>query len=79
MAEECVTTERRELIEALGELLSAERAGVQVATASLAEAQSDLQRSILEKVRDAQLNQEIFTKDGALKLARSVWESQRGQ
>ena len=36
-------------------------------------------RSILEKVRDAQLNQEIFTKDGALKLARSVWESQRGQ
>jgi len=54
MAEECVTTERRELIEALGELLSAERAGVQVATASLAEAQSDLQRSMLEKVRQGE-------------------------
>lgn len=54
MAEECVTTERRELIEALGELLSAERAGVQVAKASLAEAQTDLQRSMLEKVRQGE-------------------------
>ena len=33
-------------------------------------------QSILEKVRDAQLNQEIFKKDEALKLARNVWKSQ---
>ena len=34
-------------------------------------------QTILEKVRDAQLNQEIAAKDEALELARSVWESQR--
>ncbi|WP_254621270.1 DUF6306 domain-containing protein [Stutzerimonas stutzeri] len=54
MAEGSVARERQALIEALGELLSAERAGVQVATASLAEAQTDLQRSVLERVRQGE-------------------------
>jgi len=38
------------LIEALNELLSAERAGAQVAHASLSEAKTDLQRSVLQQV-----------------------------
>lgn len=54
MAKGSVATERQALIEALGELLSAERAGVQVATASLAEAQTDLQRSVLERIRQGE-------------------------
>lgn len=41
---------RDRLIEALEELLSAERAGAQVAHASLEEAQSDLQRTVLKQV-----------------------------
>lgn len=50
MAEQPGTNEHRQLVEALCELLSAERAGVQVATASIVEAQTDLQRRVLEQV-----------------------------
>src|SRR5690606_39611630 len=42
--------ERDTLIEALNELLSAERAGAQVAAASLKEATKDRQRSVLQQV-----------------------------
>ncbi len=42
--------DREHLIEALDELLSAERAGAQVAQASLAEATDELQRSVLAQV-----------------------------
>jgi hypothetical protein len=42
--------ERDTLIEALNELLSAERAGAQVAVASLKEASGELQRSVLQQV-----------------------------
>lgn len=42
--------ERDTLIEALNELLSAERAGAQVAAASLKEATKGLQRSVLQQV-----------------------------
>lgn len=45
-----VAIEREHLIEALDELLSAERAGAQVAQASLAEATGELQRRVLAQV-----------------------------
>ena len=41
---------RDELIAALNELLAAERAGAQVANASLREATSDIQQSVLQQV-----------------------------
>ncbi len=50
MTVESLGIERERLIEALDELLSAERAGAQVAQASLAEAKGDLQRSVLAQV-----------------------------
>ena len=43
-------SEHETLIAALNELLAAERAGAQVAAASLKEVQSDLQRSVLQQI-----------------------------
>lgn len=50
MTAESLGIERERLIEALDELLSAERAGAQVANASLREARGELQRSVLAQV-----------------------------
>lgn len=50
MTAESLGMPRESLIEALNELLSAERAGAQVASVSLAEASADLQRSVLTQV-----------------------------
>ncbi len=50
MTAESLGMQREQLIEALNELLSAERAGAQVANASLAEAKAELQRSVLTQV-----------------------------
>lgn len=50
MIVESLGIERERLVAALDELLSAERAGVQVAKASLDEARNDLQRTVLTQV-----------------------------
>lgn len=50
MNTESLGIERESLIAALDELLSAERAGAQVAQASLAEATGELQRRVLSQV-----------------------------
>ncbi|MCQ4327203.1 diguanylate cyclase [Stutzerimonas stutzeri] len=50
MTVESLGIERERLIAALDELLSAERAGAQVANASLREATGELQRSVLAQV-----------------------------
>lgn len=50
MATESLGMQRELLIEALNELLSAERAGAQVASASLNEAKLELQRNVLAQV-----------------------------
>ncbi|MGK9064699.1 DUF6306 domain-containing protein [Stutzerimonas chloritidismutans] len=50
MTSQSLGMERQQLVEALDELLSAERAGALVASASLDEATSDVQRSVLAQV-----------------------------
>lgn len=50
MTAESLGMQRELLIEALNELLSAERAGAQVASISLDDAKADLQRSVLTQV-----------------------------
>ena len=50
MSTESLGIERDQLVAALDELLSAERAGAQVAQASLAEATGELQRRVLTQV-----------------------------
>lgn len=50
MTAESLGMQREPLIEALNELLSAERAGAQVASISLKEADAELQRSVLSQV-----------------------------
>ncbi|GAB6386629.1 DUF6306 domain-containing protein [Stutzerimonas marianensis] len=50
MTAEALGIERQQLVEALDELLSAERAGAQVASVSLDDATSEVQRSVLTQV-----------------------------
>jgi hypothetical protein len=70
--------ERDTLIEALNELLNAERAGAQVAAASLKEASGELQRSVLQQVHCGEADSCRRLRDCVSEVLslRNAWQSQ---